>query len=109
LKKLCSKKHAIKNDTNYNKLSLKSTKRIKSISKSIKAQRRIIGTLEKAMEDQCKKLESITKSTGDTYDKESGSGQEEYGSKDDEDESSEDGDNNKGDFDDGVDDNDLDD
>ncbi len=37
LKKLCRKKRAIKNDTNYNKLSLKSTKRIKSILKSIKA------------------------------------------------------------------------
>jgi hypothetical protein len=51
LKKLCRKKWAIKNDTNYNKLSLKSTKRIKSISKSIKAQRRIIGTMENTMED----------------------------------------------------------
>jgi hypothetical protein len=84
--KLCRKKRAIKNDTNNNKLSLKLTKRIKSILKSIKAQRRIVGTLEKAMEDQRKKLESITKSTGDIDDKESGSGQEEYGSKDDEEE-----------------------
>jgi hypothetical protein len=109
LKKLRRKKRAIKNDTNYNKLSLKSTKRIKSISKSIKAQRGIIGTLEKAMKDQRKKLESITKSTGDIDDEERGSGQEEYESKDDEDKSSDDGDNNEGDFDDGIDDDDYDD
>ncbi len=109
LKKLCKKKRAINNDTNNNQLSLKSTKRINSISKSIKAQRRIIGTLEKAMEDQCKKLESITKLTGDTDDEESGSGQEEYGSKNDEDKSSVDVDNNEGDVDDSsIDDDDLD-
>jgi hypothetical protein len=109
LKRFCRKKRATKNDTNYKKLSLKLMKRIKSNLKSIKAQRRIIGTLEKAMEDQRKKLESITKSTGDADDEESGSDKEEYGSKDDEDKSSEDGDNNEGDFDDGVDDDDLDD
>jgi hypothetical protein len=109
LKKLCRKKRAINNDTNYNQLFLKSTKRLKSISKSIKAQRRIIRMLEKAMEDQRKKLESITKSSGDTDDEESGSGQEEKGSKDDEDETSEDVDKNEGNVDDSsVDDDDLD-
>jgi hypothetical protein len=109
LKKLCRKKRAINNDTNHNQLSLKSTKRLKSISKSIKAQRKIIGMLEKAMEDQRKKLELITKLTGDTDDEESGSGQEEKGSKDDEDKTSEDVDNNEGNVDESsVDDNDLD-
>ncbi len=65
--------------------------------------------LEKAMEDKRKKLESITKLTGDTDDKESRSGQAEYGREDDEDGSSEDVDYNKGIVDDSsVDDNDLD-
>jgi hypothetical protein len=92
LKNLCRKKRAFK--TNGDTMS----KKIKSILKSIKAQITMIETLENAIEDQRKKLESITKPTCDTDDKVSGSGVEDNSSKDNDEEASDDGDNNKDDF-----------
>ena len=51
-------------------LTQKQLKKMQIISKSIKGQRNMITTLENAMEDQCKKLASVTKSTatGETDD-----------------------------------------
>jgi hypothetical protein len=56
----------MKRDVSNLELTLKQSKRIKVVSKSIKAQRNMIATLENAMEDQRKKLETMTKSTGET-------------------------------------------
>jgi len=50
---------------------------MKIILKSIKGQRSMIATLENAMEDQCKKLASVTKTTGDTDDDDNNSSSEE--------------------------------
>jgi hypothetical protein len=97
LKKLCRKKRAIKTSGDT------TSKKIKSISKSIKAQRTMIATLENGMDDQHMKLESITKLTGDTDDEVSRSGIEDNSSKDNDEEASNEGDNNEGDVD-GIDD-----
>ena len=68
----------------HSKLFLKLSRRIKSILKSIKAQRSMIAMLESmiVMENQRKKLESITKSTGETDDEVSESGVDDNSSKD---------------------------
>jgi hypothetical protein len=52
---------------------------MKIISKSIKGQRSMITTLENAMEDQCKKLASVTKTTGNTDDDDNNSSNEDGG------------------------------
>ncbi len=46
------------------------------ITKSIKGQRSMIATLENGMEDQRKKLASVTKTSGDTDDDDSNSSSE---------------------------------
>ena len=62
------------NEERYLERTLKQFKKIKVVSKSaIKAQRTMIATLENAMEDQCQKLETMTKSTGEMDDDESNS------------------------------------
>ncbi len=62
---------------------LKCTKKIKLISKSINPQRNMIATLENGMEDQHKKLELVTISTGETDNKECGLGRDDNSSEDD--------------------------
>jgi hypothetical protein len=59
LKVLFRRKRAIK--SNSSELTLKQLKKIKIISKSIRAEKSMIITLRNAMEDQCKRLASITK------------------------------------------------
>jgi hypothetical protein len=68
LKDLCRQKRAITREGTKSKLTQKQLKKMKIISKSIKGQRNIIATLKNAMEDQCKKLASGIKSTGETDD-----------------------------------------
>jgi hypothetical protein len=58
-------------------LTQKQLKKMKIISKSIKGQRSMIPTLKNAMEDQRKKLASVTKTTGDTDDDDNNSSSEE--------------------------------
>ena len=59
LKVLFRQKRAIKSKSS--ELTLKHLKKIKIISKSIRAEKSMIITLRNAMEDQCKRLASITK------------------------------------------------
>jgi hypothetical protein len=58
-------------------LTQKQLKKMQIISKSIKGQRNMIATLENAMEDQRKKLVSVTKSTGETDDDDNNGSSEE--------------------------------
>ncbi len=58
-------------------LTQKQLKKMKIISKSIKGQRDMIAILENAMEDQYKKLVSVTKSTGETDDEDNNGSSEE--------------------------------
>jgi hypothetical protein len=68
LKNLCRQKQAITRKGTNAELTQKQLKKMKIISKSIKGQRNMITTLENATENQCKKLASVTKSTGETDD-----------------------------------------
>ena len=68
LKDLCRQKQAITREGTNAELTQKQLKKMKIISKSIKGQRDMIAILENAMEDQYKKLVSVTKSTGETDD-----------------------------------------
>ena len=75
LKELFRRKCAIK--SNSYEMTQKQSKKIKMISKSIRAEKNLIVMLRNAMEDQCKRLASITKSTGETdEDDNSSSGEE---------------------------------
>jgi len=65
LKELFRRKRAI-NKSNSSEMTQKQSKKIKMISKSIRAEKNLIVTLRSAMEDQRKRLASITKSTGET-------------------------------------------
>ena len=65
LKDLCWRKPAMKRGLSNLELTLKQSKKIKVVLKSIKAQRTMIATLENAMEDLRKKLATLTKSTGE--------------------------------------------
>jgi hypothetical protein len=77
LKELCQWKQAITRDVTNSELTQKQLKIMKIISKSIKAQRNMIASLENLMEDQRKKLASMTKSTGETDDENNDSGSKE--------------------------------
>jgi hypothetical protein len=77
LKDLCRQKRAITREGNNAELTQKQVKKINIILKSIKGQRSMIATLENAMEDQRKKLASVTKTTGDTDDDDNNSCSEE--------------------------------
>ena len=56
LKDLCWRKRAMKRGLSNLELTLKQSKNIKVVTKSINAQRTMIATLENAMEDLRKKL-----------------------------------------------------
>jgi hypothetical protein len=77
LKELCRCKRAITRDLTDSELSQKQLKKMKIISKSIKAQRNMNATLKNTMEDQHKKLASMTKSTGEKDDDNNNSSSEE--------------------------------
>jgi hypothetical protein len=77
LKDLCRQKWAIMREGTNAELTQKQFKKMMIISKSIKGQRSMITTLENAMEDQCKKLASVTKTTGDIDDDDNNSSNEE--------------------------------
>ncbi len=77
LKDLCQQKRAITREGTNAELTQKKLKKIKIILKSIKGQRSMIATLENVMEDQCKKLASVTKTAGDTDDDDNNSSSEE--------------------------------
>ncbi len=77
LKDLCWQKQAITREGTNAELTQKQLKKMKIISKFIKGQRSMIATLENAIKDQCKKLVSVTKSTGDTDDDDNNSSSEE--------------------------------
>ncbi len=74
---LCQQKGAITREGTNAELTQKQLKKMQIISKSIKGQRNMIATLENAMEDQCKKLTSVTKSTGETDDNDNNGSSEE--------------------------------
>jgi hypothetical protein len=73
LKDLCWQKRALTRDGTNAELSQKQLKKMKTFTKSIKGQRSMIATLENVMEDQHKKLASVTKISGDTDDYENNS------------------------------------
>ncbi len=77
LKDLCWQKRAITREGTNAELTQKQLKKMKIISKYIKGQKSMIATLENAMEDQRKKLTSVTKTTGDTDDDDNNSSSEE--------------------------------
>ncbi len=77
LKDLYWQKWAITREGTNAELTQKQLKKMKIISKSIKGQGNMIATLENAMEDQCKKLASVTKSTGWTNDDDNNGSSEE--------------------------------
>jgi hypothetical protein len=77
LKDLCWQKQAIMRERTNAELTQKQLKKMKIISKSIKGQRDMIAILENAMEDQYKKLVSVTKSTGETDDEDNNGSSEE--------------------------------